>query len=89
MVAHYVAYMPRGGAIGEWLGGTAAISDVVEALRQVEWASVAPHLPKGSKVKPREYPEGIRKQEERDAAKRAQQHRAMRQLREVRRRNRG
>lgn len=57
-IAAYVQHMPRGGALGAWLGGQMAVSDETDMLRLVEhaiWASQAEHP---NKVKLRDYPEG-------------------------------
>lgn len=88
-VADMVALMPRGGAIGEWIGGASAITAEVEAMDRVEYAAIVPHLPKNSKVKPRGYPDGIRAIEAREAIAREKQQRTMRQLRAQRARSRG
>lgn len=57
-VAHYVAHMPRGGALGAWIGGESAITGEEDMLRWVEHAVWASQSSKPKQVKPRPYPEG-------------------------------
>lgn len=59
-VADMVVQMPRGGALGEWFGGPAAVSAEVEAMWAVEYYSAVSVAAKPKKVKPREYPVGLR-----------------------------
>lgn len=59
-VAHMAVHMPRGGAVGEWFGGPSAITGEVEALWGVELAVARSSTDKPSKVKPPDYPEGVR-----------------------------
>lgn len=68
-VSNMVAHMPRGGAIGEWLGGPMAVTAEVEALWENTYILTAVNSEKPKKVKPREFPEGIRTIQEREARK--------------------
>lgn len=64
-VAHLVVHMPRGGALGAWLGGPNALSGEEDMLRWVEHAVWASQSSKPKKIKPRAYPEGVHQREER------------------------
>jgi hypothetical protein len=58
-VADCAAHVPRGGAIGQAVGGAMAVTAETEALWGVEYAVVmSAWLGKGQRPKPREYPEG-------------------------------
>lgn len=59
-VADYAANLPRGGAVGQWLGGDRAITDEVESLWLIERAVYATNAEKPEKVQTREYPIGAR-----------------------------
>lgn len=79
-VAHCAAHLPRGGAVGEWLGGSDAVTAEVEALWAVEFAAYAPHLKSNSNAKPREFPPGVRELERREDKKRQTARRNMRRF---------
>ena len=84
-VADYAAHMPRGGALGQAVGGRMAVTAETDALWAVEYAVIMSAWGaaggKGKQPKPREYPVGTVEEE----AKRqrvieaARRHRARRQ----------
>ncbi|KKI20561.1 MULTISPECIES: hypothetical protein [unclassified Leucobacter] len=85
-IADCVALVPRGGAIGQWLGKADAVTLEAEILNDVWYAALAPHLGPKSKVKPRELPEGVREMNRKAAAARAKQQSSVAQLQAQRRR---
>ncbi|QIK62340.1 hypothetical protein G7068_03295 [Leucobacter viscericola] len=66
-IALYVMHMPRGGALGAWLGGASAVTAEEDMLRWVEHAVWASQSSKPKQMKPRDYPEGVQEQEQRIA----------------------
>lgn len=57
-VADMIAHVPRGSAIGEWIGGHLAITAEVEAAWETSYILAAVNSKK--KTKPRPMPEGVR-----------------------------
>jgi hypothetical protein len=84
-VADYAAHMPRGGALGQAVGGHMAVTAETDALWAVEYAVIMSAWGaaggKGKKPKPREYPNGTAAEKaERDRViEAARRHRARRQ----------
>lgn len=77
-VSSAAAHLPRGGAVGEWLGGEIAISKEVAALW--ENTHVLAQANSEKKIKPRPMPEGIRDAERKreQALAKARRYRAKR-----------
>lgn len=67
-VADYAAHLPRGSAMGEWVGGVMAVTPDVEALWEISY--ILAQVNSKKKVKPRTLPEGVREREQREARKR-------------------
>lgn len=57
-VAHYVAHMPPGGALGAWYGGELAVSPETAAVW--ENTHVLAQVNSKKKIKPRPMPDGVR-----------------------------
>jgi hypothetical protein len=64
-IATYVRHMPRGGALGVWLGGQSALTGEEDMLRWIEHAVWASQSSKPKRVKPRPYPEGEHERQQR------------------------
>lgn len=65
--ANCVAHVPRGGAIGEWIGGALAVTAEVEAVMNLTYVSMMAASDKPKKVKRPEFPAGVREQRRREA----------------------
>lgn len=74
-VANCAAHLPRGGAVGEWVGGAMAITAETEALWEI--AHITAQVNSKKKLKPRPMPEGVREQQ-RKLERRAEQMRRWR-----------
>ena len=60
-VANAAAHLPRGGAVGEWVGGPMAVTAEVESTWEVSYVLAQANSKKN--VKPREFPKGVREVE--------------------------
>lgn len=57
-VSDYAANLPRGGSVGEWFGGSLAVSAEVEAVWEL--THVLAQVNSKKKIKPRPMPVGVR-----------------------------
>ena len=62
-VAHMVAYLPSGGALGQYYGGWLAVSDEVAMLMNINYTIAVTSTDKPKRVPKPKPPEGIREME--------------------------
>lgn len=60
-VAAMAAHLPRGGAVGEWFGGELAVT--AETAAVWELSHITAQVNSSKKIKPREFPEGVRERD--------------------------